>query len=320
MQSPLPPSFCFTCADARASLRVLHGRFATDRGVPGEIYVDDAPWRDAPDLETMLGSAQRVLNLRWASNGGGLGYDARGLVRCHWPDAKFSIAEFRTLLQHLPFRWMSAATMSSVWGPGGQPHDYLGPGFGEGHYDHGWACAFKGDGHDQLVSRRWLDYGPWRLIRGDNDVSLVQFHDLEADDLVALEQAKPGHQCMGISPEGGFIEPLPFPWKFPDLRKLYDPGARVLTVVVHGRTVSGREMLEACALRRYQALEVPVDNVAFVFLEERAAREHLHALWLRGLECRAIIAGREVRLDQDYEAPPPVEPEWVQRVRDRDGF
>jgi len=74
------------------------------------------------------------------------------------------------------------------------------------------------------------------------------------------------------------------------------------------------EMLEACALRLYQPIEVPVDNVAYVFMTEEAARAHLHELWLRGLECRALIAGRETRLDNDY-APHPDPPEWARHLR-----
>ena len=83
---------------------------------------------------------------------------------------------------------------------------YRAPGFLDSHFDHGWGCALKGAGHDHLVSRRWLEYGPWRLIRDEeNDISLVQFHDLEADAITALEQAKPGHKRMGVSDTGGFI-------------------------------------------------------------------------------------------------------------------
>ncbi|HBE33637.1 MAG TPA: hypothetical protein DD990_20560, partial [Cyanobacteria bacterium UBA11368] len=49
---------------------------------------------------------------------------------------------------------------------------YIAPGFIDGHGGHGWACAFKGEGHNHLVSRRWLEYGPWRLLRDEeNDIS-----------------------------------------------------------------------------------------------------------------------------------------------------
>jgi hypothetical protein len=70
-------------------------------------------------------------------------------------------------------------------------------------------------------------------------------------------------------------------------------------------------MLEACAHRRFRPQGRPVDNVAYVFLLETDARRHLRDLWLRGLEVRAIIDGREVRLDDRYESPPHVPPAWV---------
>jgi hypothetical protein len=53
-----------------------------------------------------------------------------------------------------------------------------------------------------------------------------------------------------------------------------------------------------------------------VFLEEQNAERHLHELWLRELECRAVVGGREVRLDTDYH-PAPDKPEWVRRLEER---
>jgi hypothetical protein len=74
-------------------------------------------------------------------------------------------------------------------------------------------------------------------------------------------------------------------------------------------------MLDCCALRiETRAIEPgPVHDVAYVFMEEAPAREHLHALWLRGLQCRAIREGQEVRLDTGYDPAPEV-PDWVRAV------
>ena len=68
----------------------------------------------------------------------------------------------------------------------------------------GWGCMFVGErGHAQLVSRRWLEYGPWLLDRFADDVSLIQFHDLDADPATALAQALPGHRRLGDNDTGG---------------------------------------------------------------------------------------------------------------------
>ena len=177
----------------------------------------------------------------------------------------------------------------------------------------GWGCAFKGAGHNRLVSRRWLDFGPWRLIRGTNDVSMVQFHDLGADAPTALEQAKPGHERMGISDTGGFIQTAyVYAHK---IDGLYSQEERKLRILIHGREVSEREMLDACAVRHYQALgaDSPIDSIAYVFAVEAEARAHLHELWLRELECWAFIGGCEERLDLDYH-PAPDKPSWVKRL------
>ncbi|MCB9679738.1 MAG: hypothetical protein H6737_31820, partial [Alphaproteobacteria bacterium] len=97
----------------------------------------------------------------------------------------------------------------------------------------------------------------------------------------------------------------------------YLDSERRLVVVVHGREVPEAEMLDACALRRdSQSTDRPIDTVSYVFVDEAEARAHLHALWLRELECRCVVDGVEVRLDVGY-APEPVVPSWVPAVRER---
>src|SRR5690606_31722327 len=188
-------------------------------------------------------------------------------------------------------------------------------GFGDGHFPLGLACAFRGNGHEQLVSRRWLTYGPWKLLRDERcDLSFIQFHDVSADPSQAVEQAKSGHQRMGISETGGFIQ-RNFVYRY-DWDGIYLPDDQVLEVIVHGRQIDQREMLEACALRHDQGLgeDKPLKNVRYVFMTEGQARENLHELWLRELECWAIVDGQKVRLDADYDPGPPEKPEWVRRL------
>lgn len=231
-----------------------------------------------------------------------------------------SDADLVDALGSIPFGWMSVVT-HDCWGGVGLPVEYTeGPGFGAGHYSHGWIAAIRGEiGHRQIVSRRFLEYQPWRLTRDEaHDISFIEFHDTDVDALTALEQTKPAHEAMGINrwhknhDPGGFIQARNFQWWYPDLRKQYDPTRKQLIRVVPPRgRVDTREMLEACAHRRHQPLEQPIDSVAYVFMLEADARRHLHDLWLRDLEVRAIVGGREVRLDEDYEPPPHVPPAWV---------
>lgn len=199
-------------------------------------------------------------------------------------------------LSRYPFDIASFRSRHREWR---MEENYSAPGFGGSHYPHGWACAFRGDGHRRLVSRRWLEAGPWRLHRAPDDTTLVQFHDLGLDASAALERARPAHRRMGHSDEGGFLHD---PYKYRnEIKGFYDADRRVLKTVVLGRTVSSVEMRDACAIRRDRAsaAETPLDNIGFVFLDPDAARAHLPRLWPYGLECWTIVDGRETRLDTD---------------------
>lgn len=103
------------------------------------------------------------------------------------------------------------------------------------------------------------------------------------------------------------------------LEGLYDREKRQLRIVVLGRDVSPAEMNDACALRAFQGLgpDQPLDSVAYVFIEENAARAHLHEMWLRELEVWTFIRGVETRIDADY-TPALSKPEWVRRVEERE--
>jgi len=192
-------------------------------------------------------------------------------------------------------------------------------GFSRSHVSHGWACIFRGAGHDRLVSRRWLDFGPWRVLRRPNDTTVIQFHDLAiTDPLEAYEQAKLGHERMGNSPIGGYIA-----WHLDGLlegasTRLYNPSTRTLErVVPPGDVIPQSEMLCNAALRLHHRLTrpatTPVDHVAYVFTDLDDARAHLHELWLREMEVWFFDGGKKHRLDLDYH-PVPDPPDWALRL------
>ena len=188
--------------------------------------------------------------------------------------------------------------------------DYVPPVLPTRHYRFGWALAIKGAARKRIVSERWPAYSPARVEERD-DLIFIQFHDPKADAATSLAQAKAAHRAFSSDAEGGFIKEGYLLRH--DFKGVYDEKSGVLKVAVLGRSISPREMLDACALRLEGELPngKSVKNVAYVFLDEREIGEHLHQLWLRGLECWTIREGREVRLDDTYDPPPPVVVDWA---------
>jgi len=187
----------------------------------------------------------------------------------------------------------------------------------------GFAAFFQGEGHRALVSRRWLEHGPWRVLRGNGDTTLVQFHDLETSPEEAWIQAQPGHRwLMGRSSRARGHIPHSSLAKgraqkaLANSRAMYVHADRTLRIVVHGRDVPHEEMLFACHAREYGLPDAEkIDAVRYIFLEERAARAHLPDLWLRELECWTFDSdGEEIRIDEDFHLEPPPKPEWVQKL------
>lgn len=250
----------------------------------------EGAWVDA------VASARELAAVEWED--ASLGVVPRHGVRVELPCAPTQAAALE-LLGAAPFTVATLPSYTAVWKA---EHGYRPPGFDGGHGPHGWACAFRGAGHDRLVSRRWLAHGPWALHRDQReDISFVRFHDPDAAPGAALEQARAGHRRMGIDDDGGFIQ-LP-PILSDGLPGLYENGTH--KVVVHGRDVPSRELLGACQIRleRRADREAPVERVAYVFMERERAEAELPELWLRELECWAIAGGEEQRLDG--EDPPP---------------
>lgn len=297
-------------SDLEAIFHALDARrFHADR-LPSTLSVDDRKREPSPDwVEKWLPRCRESIVAYWDENEVEyfLIYHRDKIVLASFPFPRDAAATL-DLLSSLPFTIASLRTIHPEWAVAQPP--YIAPGFSRHHFRHGWGCAFKGDGHSRLVSRRWLGQGLWRTLRTPSDTTLVQFHDLDANAATALDQAAPGHQRMGITDTGGFIQ-FDHIYRH-ELKGFYEPATRLLKVVVHGREVSQREMLDACAARFQQALggSQPLERIAYVFLEEHVARAHLHELWLRDLECWTIIEGNEFRLDADYN-PPTHKAEWV---------
>lgn len=215
------------------------------------------------------------------------------------------------LLSRTPFELGSFMPLREEWAAAEPWRSYSAPSFADQHYKHGFACAFRGAGHARLVSRRWLDYGPWQTLRAEQDTTLVQFHSLSEDAAGALSQAAPGHKRMGISESGGFLASQ---YRIREgATATYSPSKRALITVVAGREVPPLEMRDAAAARQLQTLgpERPIDEVHFVFVSEELARRHLHELWLYGHRCFLADGTSERSLDADYVPPPPEPPAWA---------
>jgi hypothetical protein len=102
----------------------------------------------------------------------------------------------------------------------------------------------------------------------------------------------------------------------------FDPETGTSIVLMRpGEALPPRMMYEAACAKVLQPFEgITVAQVAFVFFDEADARAHLHALWLRGLECRWMSPRGEVRLDSDYAPATPPRPDWVVALQDKEGI
>lgn len=204
------------------------------------------------------------------------------------------------LLATMPFE-MAVLPPMAPW-----QDDYESPLLGLDSTTLGWGIVLKGQGHDRwIASRRWLEYGPYRVIYGPYDTTLVQFHDGTG----RLDQVREAHEWIA----SGLLRP----------RHLYEHAVKgdyseydgLLRVHVKGREVTDRELLDATAARRDRQSDAtrPLRNIAYVFDDASQARAHLDALWLRELECHAIVDGKLRRLDDTYFRRVS-QPDWVQTL------
>jgi len=175
--------------------------------------------------------------------------------------------------------------------------NYFAPAISAYHALLGWGAILKGAGHARFMSsRRWIDHGPWRVFRGPEDTTFIQFHELDIEAEASLPQARAAHDWM----IRGYLRP-DHPFEH-DISGIYTAEDKLLRIVVPDREVTDRELHDACVARRNgrDDPDKPIENIAYIFMEESAARAHLDMLWLRGLECRTIREGREIRLDEHH--------------------
>lgn len=251
---------------------------------PSEIKLDD---KEMPAGTDWRASSAKQIWVTW-------GDDAM-----LWKTPERVLAEHSALADDLPAftRWLAKVPFEIACID--SPHraawkGYRGPGFGDRHIALGWGVMFKGAGHDRLVSRRWLDQPMWTYTKLDRDTSLVEFHSLDDDAQTALEHAKVGHERMGITDTGGYMQPT---WPIKSkLDGVHDAKHKAFKVPVASRPLEQREMLDLCVYRRDHGNEL----CGFVFvIGPDEAQPYLRELWLRELGCWAIVRGNETRLDSD---------------------
>jgi hypothetical protein len=284
-------------------------------GLPQSVSVDSKDLPAPTDegwLKQALDRTEVTLFARW-TDWDFVSISVRSrLVKVGRKKLEHTPEQLADLLAEVPFELAAMPTLHPIWTAGAPHTRYNPPGFGDLHFQHGWAAALRGRGHDRLVSRRWLDYGPWRTLRAAHDTTLVQFHDLAASSADALLQAKPGHVLLGTaSDKSGYIGP---DYAFsPEASATYSPQDRALKLILAGREPTPRELRDAAASRYLQSLgpDSPVAEVRFVFVDEELARRSLPALWLYGHRCFLAGPHEERSLDADYTPPQPERPQWV---------
>jgi hypothetical protein len=307
--------------DPAALLRAAADAFFADREV-ASLRVDGEERYAGGDWMRWAGRLEAGLMARFAEPSAGaasaglaglatpwLSLTRDGIVKLACRDPLREVGPVLARLAELPFELaVGALIFVAEWRDRDPMHEATC--LGGGHLPNGWMCAFRGDGHRRLVSRRWLAHGPWRLHRGANDTSLVQFHALDADADAALAQARDGHRRMGASGGGGFLQADHAYTRTLDAE--YVAEGRELRFEIGDRDVPEVEMLDACAMRYFQILgpEQPIERVSYVFADLARARAHVHELWLRELECWAVAGGTPSRIDTSYDAAP-APPAWA---------
>jgi len=291
--------------DQPAIVDALVAEGLAPQGVPEKVSIGAKDRPGSPLWASQL--PDKVKEASWPGGVDFITVDPLGVVKVHLSKFVLDVGDILPRLARVPFEVAAFGHYYPEW----TLQKLKTTSFADGHFPHGWGCAFRGAGHDRLVSTRWLAHGgPWLLHQGPDRTSLVQFHAVDANTKTAWEQAKPGHKKMGISDVGGYLSPRHR--SVTELKGLYIPEERLMKIIVHGRTVPPREMLDAVfAIRtRASAPAQPLSGIAYVFVQEKEAAAHLHDLWLHGLECRVVRNGVEVRDDLDYE-PPPSRPAWA---------
>ncbi|MCC6999307.1 MAG: hypothetical protein IT370_32140 [Deltaproteobacteria bacterium] len=293
--------YCFDSQDMGRTAEAIVEQGLTPVGRPEEIEIDlkektvDDDW--VTTLATGSGKGKKA-SATWNGMMDTLSLE-RACVRGINNQYELDPPSLVRRLGRIPF---TVASFGSV-----HPWAYRPPSFGELHYALGWGCAFQGAGHGRLVSRRWLGTGPWRVLRGPSDTTLVELHDLSLGMAEALAQAQASHAEL----MAGFIT---FAHKFQNaIEGLHKGADRALVITVHGRVVSAGELLDAAAARLLQPLgaDRPIDKVVYVFVDRAAAEAQLPTMWRYGHHVHLIgDDGVERRIDDTY-MPRLQRPEWT---------
>jgi hypothetical protein len=214
-----------------------------------------------------------------------------------------------TMSRKQVFDWLEKLPFQVAFG-GKRPGWPQTPALLPGQFPPGWLIAFKGEGHRYLVSQRWLDYAPV-LVEKRGDMTLVQLHDLNADDQTALQQAEASWLAMGNTESGGFLPRNLKPKE--GVNGIFDPEDGSMSVLVVGRDPTLRELQEACVARNFRGAAdgSEIKKIVYLFSEPERAEKHIYDLWLRGIECHAFLQGKEVNLSAGYQAPQPEKIPWI---------
>ena len=210
-----------------------------------------------------------------------------------------SDADAIALFEAMPF---TVATM----GPAGD-HNPKSKWF-PGHIKLGWGVAFRGAGHEIMMSRRWIARGPWRAIERPGDLTILQVHPFdgaraEVDRLIVAASAALYWRTGGEITR--HAEPV---------KGLYTATSRTFEIVVPpNAAVSTEQMNSARALRDQKKAVDPIERVAFVFIDETDARRQLDDLWVRDLEVWYVDGSGRHRLDDTYKPPPRTQPAWIEK-------
>jgi hypothetical protein len=304
----------------REILKIVGSLPSFQRDLPSWLYVDDRVRDPTPNWFGLIARASHDACAKWRPSHAIEVVPGSEIVIIVLANAFTNENQAISILEPLPFETCS---LRSVFYDQWMDAKYRIWSFSRSHLEHGWGCAFRGTGHDRLVSRRWLDFGPWRVIRRPDDTTFIQFHDLAiTDPAEAYEQAKVGHQRMGIDQIGGYIQGIDLD-VIAEVGGVYRADEHTLDIVIApGIAVSQQDMRVACGLRLYHRLTRPkvdrIEAIAYVFADKADAQEHLHELWLRELECWYLDERGKHRLDADYH-PMPDPPAWVKALEHRRG-
>ena len=199
-----------------------------------------------------------------------------------------------------------------------------------------WALAFQGEGHKRVVSRRWLERGPWYVQRLDNDTTVIYLFDLLAPFHQALPQLQASHQALDRDSGGGYLKLLYYAplsiwnWEyFPGEVTLKPKENTIRMEVKQDNPLLLRGFTDLCAMRLpplddcFYQLDITkhrtdlqdsdvIQHIQCVFFSRELAEKYLYELWLREMECWWVKEnGEEVRLDENYQPPPIKKPDWV---------